>query len=619
MSHRSVGARLIALVCGSLQGVRRARGSGLSFAAMLVLVLRAMRQGPRAFVRKVMRYGSAADGGHGSRPTGRDYGLWLDSQPVTTRPAVSGGAVSVVMPVCNTPQRYLREVVDSVLAQNYPDWELCIHDDASDAPWMRPMLEDLERGDHRVRVSYGTRRAGIASATNAALKLAQGRWVAFVDHDDVLHPNALADCVAGLQASGAQIIYTDHDLLDDTGTRRSPYFKPDWNLDLFLSQMYLGHLVLMERSLVAKVGGLRSEMDGAQDYDLVLRCVAEGAAIAHVPKVLYQWRQHQGSTSSNAASKPYAHHAGRRAVQEFVDRRYPGARVEDSEYLFCYDVRYPLTRRRSPQASIVIPTRDRVDLLEVCMSTLRGRTTAVDYEVIIVDNGSKEPTTHAWFREVQQSDPRVRVLPADVPFNWSALNNMAASQAKGDVLVFLNNDTEVTQSDWLERLVEVAQRPDVGVCGPLLLYPDGTIQHAGVVVGMGGWADHVYKGLAPVHDQHLFTSPMLRRNVLAVTGACMVIEAKKFQAIGGFDESFIVCGSDVELCLRAHAAGLRNVYVPEARLIHHESKTRDPRAIPDEDFTRSAEAYHPFRTEGDPYYNPNLDPMSPIPELRSPQ
>lgn len=586
---------------------------------MLRMAWTALRAGPREFAVKLQGFASDANQQFQQQPAQArdDYASWTHSIEAEWIPtgAPGGGRISIVMPVCNTPEAFLREVYQSVCAQTYLDWELCIHDDASDVPWVRPLLNQWTSGSDRVRVSYGTQRSGIANATNAALRLASGRWVAFLDHDDLLHPHALAECAAKLQSSDAEVVYSDHDILDTQGRRCHPFFKPDWNLDLFLAQMYLGHLVVMERNLVERVGELRPEMDGAQDYDLLLRCVAKGARIGHVPKVLYHWRQHSGSTAASADAKPYAHTAGQRALQDYVDRIFPGARVDSGAHTFCYDVRYPLPDP-VPLASVIIPTRDRTDLLDVCVRTLVDITDYLRYEIIIVDNGSVEPESFAWFAKVQKEDPRIKVLRADIPFNWSALNNLAAAEAKGEVLVFLNNDTETIDADWLTRLCEVALRKDVGTCGPLLLYGDRTIQHAGVVVGMGGWADHVFKGVSPVHHQHLFASPMMRREVLAVTGACMAIESEKFQRIGGFDESFIVCGSDVEICLRAHQAGLRSIYVPEARMIHHESKSRDPRAIPAGDFERSAQAYGSYRTVGDPFYNPNLDPMSSVPALR---
>lgn len=616
-AHRQgLCVRLRALVLALLVSAREARRVGVSPMKILALGVRALRHGPRGFARRAILHADqsalAAVTTHCTAPRPFDYAEWARNQaPVAT--SVRGlGCISVIMPTCDTPADFLREAIGSVRAQHYTDWQLCICDDASVEPHVRGMLNDYAAQDSRIRLHFRADRGGIVAASNDAIALADGQWLTFLDHDDVLQPDALGAVVECLH-EGADVVYTDHDCLSEDGKRVSPFFKPDWSLDLFLAQMYLGHLVAFDRKWITAVDGLREGTDGAQDYDMVLRCVQKGARVEHVPRVLYHWRQHSGSTAANADSKPYAHGAGSRAIQHFLDLSASGAVVSDSPSTFCYDVRYPVDAQAT--ASIIIPTRDRIDLLETCLTSLRRHTRFKRYEIIVVDNGSVEQASLDWLAAEQESG-RLRVIRAEVPFNWSLLNNLAAAEATGDVLVFLNNDTEITDPDWLLRLMENALRRDVGVAGPLLLYADATIQHAGVVVGMGGWADHVFKGLPPVHAQQYFASPMLRRNVLAVTGACMAIATDKFRQLGGFDESFIVCGSDVELCLRAYHHGLVNVYVPESRMIHHESKTRDPRAIPEGDFVRSAEAYAPYRTEGDPYFNPNLDAMSCIPVPR---
>lgn len=531
----------------------------------------------------------------------------------TSREIVDAGVISIIMPVYNTPLVFLQEVLASVAAQTYAKWELCIADDASSDPEVALACKVFER-QHPGRVNFTQLPAqcGIVGASNAALALCTGDWVAYLDHDDTLTSDALAEMAAAI-APEIGVIYSDHDCQAETGEYIDPFFKPDWSPDLFLSQMYIGHLTMFRRSLLQALGGLRQGTDGSQDYDLALRCMASGARFAHVPKILYHWRRHAGSTSSNADSKPFAHEAGRRALQYHLDARTPGAWAEDGAATFCYDVRYPI--REHTKASIIIPTRDRVDLLETCVASLRAVTLSIPYEIIVVDNGSSDPETLDWL-EREALSPDFKIAREDSSFNWSKLNNIGARLASGSTLVFLNNDTEFTHSDWLRRIVENAQRPEIGVVGPLLQFPDTTIQHAGVVLGLGGWADHVFRGMPAIHHQRYYVSPTLRRNVLAVTGACMAIEMSKFEKLGRFDESFIVCGSDVELCLRSYHAGLSNLYLAEARLIHHESKTRDPRAIPEVDFERSAEKYHPFRTEGDPYFNPNLDYYNNIPTPR---
>ena len=606
-------SKLRNLISGIYWSVQRARGQGVPVEVVVSALGRAARKGPRHLIRAIMAYANGSNAQAAVVTPPDVYAEWLQAQPRAAAPA-DLGLISVVMPVCNTPETFLREAVASVEAQSYRNWELCIHDDASDQPHVARLLDEMCGRLPNLRVSHSAVRQGIAATTNAAVAMATGRWITFLDHDDLLEPDALAAVVACHDVTSAEVVYTDHDVLGEDGRLRHPYFKPDWNLDLFLSQMYLGHLVSFDAALVRRMGGLRSDCDGSQDYDLVLRCVVSGAKVAHVPKVLYHWRAHAGSTAANAGSKPYAHHAGRLALQNHVQLTHPDARVVDGSQLFCYDVRYPYADK-GPLASIIIPTRDGLDLLRTCVESLYAKTQYRDFEIIVVDNGSSQPETLEWLQGMSRRDS-FRVISADVPFNWSALNNLAVREAQGEVLVFLNNDTEIIDGEWLQRLAENALRPDVGVCGPLLLYGDRTIQHAGVVIGMGGWADHVFKGEAPVHNQNLFVSPVLQRQVLAVTGACMVVARETFKSLGGFDESFIVCGSDVELCLRARMRGLVTVYVARSVMIHHESKTRDPRAIPESDFVRSAQAYSPYREEGDPFFSPNLDYMASSPRLR---
>lgn len=604
--------RLRSVVNAAYWAARRAHGQGVSVGVLASAVLRAVRKGPRYFVRTILAY---ANGGSTAEPVSLvpdEYAKWLKAQPPVAVP-VCDKLISIIMPVCNTPEVFLREAVASVIAQTYPNWEICIHDDASDLPHVRRVLNEFAGKLPNLKLSRSASRQGIAATTNAALTMARGHWITFLDHDDLIEADALAAVVGCHLETGAQVVYTDHDVLGEDGRLRHPYFKPDWNHDLFLSQMYLGHLVSFEASLLQSLGGLRSDCDGSQDYDLVLRSVAAGARVAHVPRVLYHWRAHAGSTAANADSKPYAHDAGKRAILRHVDSMHPGARVDDGQHLFCYDVRYPYASA-APLVSIIIPTRDGLDLLRTCIESLYAITDYPAFEIIVVDNGSTDPETLAWLGEKSLRDD-LRVMRADVPFNWSALNNLAAREAHGEVLVFLNNDTEVLDREWLTRLAENALRPEVGICGPLLLFGDRTIQHAGVVIGMGGWADHVFRGEQPVHSQNLFVSPVLQRQVLAVTGACMVVARQTFEELGGFDESFIVCGSDVELCLRAYARGLSTVYVARSIMVHHESKTRDPRAIPETDFVRSAQAYSPYREEGDPFFSPNLDYMSSSPRM----
>jgi len=564
----------------------------------------------------------------GAAGTRSAYDLWLDreaDQLADIRASLgrrlqdlpAHPVVSVLMPVHDTPPEFLRASIESVRAQWYPHWELCICDDASTRADTRAVLEELERDGPRIRMVRRERSGHIACASNDALSLASGEFVLFLDHDDLLAPQAALRAVEHFAADpDLDFVYSDEDKLDARGRRCLPLFKPDWSESLEWSQNYVGHIMCARRSLIAELGGFVEGSEGSQDHDLVLRAARSGARIGHIPEVLYHWRMHAGSTASTANSKPYAHEAGRAAVARHLAERYPKEfdRVDDAAHTFVYTPRFRL--QPACKASIIIPTRDKVELLQPCIDSIRDLSRGLDYEIIVLDNGSSEPATHAYF-DAAQDDPRIRVVPATMPFNWSRLNNLGRRHARGELLVFLNNDTLVISPDWLQRLAEYAMLPDVGMVGPLLQYPDGTIQHAGVVVGMGGWADHVFKGTPFVHYPSPFVSAAVPRNVLALTGACQAISTNRFDQLGGFDEAFEICGSDVEICIRAHEQGLQNIYLPTVRLYHLESKTRSTH-VPEGDFRESAAKYAPYREQGDPYYNPNLDPMHVQPRPRFP-
>lgn len=522
---------------------------------------------------------------------------------------------SVIMPVYNVDIRWLEIAIESIEKQSYRNWELCIADDASTDAKIRDYL--LSKRSDKIKVLLLEENRGISEASNAAASLASGDYMVLMDNDDVISGNALEELFTCATVSHADILYSDNDVIDEEGSRLAVLHKPDWSPDLFLSQMYVGHLLSFRRSLFRRVGGFRTEFNGSQDYDLLLRMTAHTQAIQHIAKVLYSWRALDSSTSANPDSKPYAQIAGKLAVQDYLDNVYGQGvcRVDETDNLFVYDVRYPVSE--DIFASIIIPTKDHVKDLQSAISSIFEMTDFPSFEIIVLDNNSTEQETLRYFEEVQQKYTNVRVVTAHYQFNWSKLNNQGMHEAKGDVFVFLNNDVTVMRRDWLTRLVENAVRPDIGAVGGLLLYPDGTIQHAGVVIGMGGWADHVYKGMQPLHNGNPYISPMVSRNVSAVTGACMALSRATIEKIGEFDEEFIVCGSDVEICLRARKYGLRNLYDAQVRLKHYESKTRDANAIPEVDFRLSEAMYRPYLASGDPYYNRNLDYMSCTPRVIS--
>ncbi|MFN0061419.1 MAG: glycosyltransferase [Myxococcaceae bacterium] len=543
------------------------------------------------------------------RPAG-EYDAWIRDREAPeirrtladAQSLASAAKVSLVVPVCDTPETQLRECLDALFSQKPAPIEVCVADDASTAPHVARVLAAYAKANSRLRCVRLPTRSGIAKATQAALHLATGDFVGFVDHDDTLAPHALASVVLAVAARpDADVLYSDEDRLDSEGRRVRPFFKPDWSPDLLCSLNYVCHFLVVRRALLSAVGGMRDGFDGAQDYDLMLRLSERTQRIVHIPKVLYHWREAEGSTAQNVRNKPLATEAGKRALAEHLVRAgVVGAEVSDPVPTN-YRIRYPLVG--NPRVSIIVPFRDKPELLETLTRALLTQTQGPAFELLLVSNQSQDPRTHALLAAL--TDVRIRQLQWDKPFNYSAINNFAAQHAQGDVLCFLNNDVEITDPGWLKELVSWAQRPEIGIVGPKLMFPDGTLQHAGVVVGLNGFAGHPFVGMA----EDAFTamgSPNWARNVSAVTGACLVMRREVFTGVGGFDERFVVCGSDVDLCLRVRAAGLRVAYTPHARLIHDESSTRRADRVPEGDFSHSVSAYGRYLEQGDPYYNPNL-------------
>ncbi|MCU0704023.1 MAG: glycosyltransferase family 2 protein [Fimbriiglobus sp.] len=514
---------------------------------------------------------------------------------------------SVVVPVFNPPAAYVEAMLASVAAQTYPHWELCLAD-ASTASHVRPLLEKFAAAEPRVKVQFLDNNLGIAGNSNAAAALATGEFICLLDHDDTLAPFALHELADAVQLDPAiDFLYSDEDKLDPTGLRVDPYFKPDWSPETLRSRNYICHLTCLRRELFHEVGGFRAGFEGSQDYDLVLRATERAKRITHIPQVLYHWRIHPQSTAGDQTSKMYAYESGRKAVAEHLTRSGVDATVHDGPVLGTYHVVYHL--RTQPLVSVVIPNKDHPDVLARCVDSL-AKASYANYELLIVENGSTDPQTHALYAELKKQ-PHVRVLEWAKPFNYAAVNNFAAAEAKGDLLLFLNNDIEAINPDWLEELVKIAVQPGVGAVGAKLLYADDTIQHAGIVVGMGGVAGHAhlnYPRTAPGHGQRL----LFTQNVAAVTGACLLMPRAVFRQIGGFDEGFVLAFNDVDICLKVLQAGYRVVWTPDALLYHLESKTRGYEDTPEKQarFKRECDLFHSkwgdFLKAGDPYYSPHF-------------
>ena len=521
--------------------------------------------------------------------------------------------LSVVMPVYNTAPAILKKAIASVVGQLYPDWELCIADDGSDQPHIREILEEFQTADTRILCRFCDVRGNISAASNAALELATGEFVVFMDHDDELTEHALYRVAEEINRKPeTQIIYSDQDRLDKQGQRLDPYFKTDWNPDLMLSHNLICHLSAFRRQLVQDVGGLRIGFEGGQDYDLALRCIEQTAEeqILHIPAVLYHWRQVPNSVSTGSATTAKSHEAGAQAIREHLERQQVAASVEivtetGSPH---YRVRYALPD--PPLVTVIIPTRDRLDLLHRCTDGLLNDTNYPNLEIMIVDNESSEPATLDYFTSLRQHES-VRIVEYKGTFNYSSINNFAVRQANGEVICLLNNDTEIIHADWLHEMVSHAVRREVGAVGAKLLYPDDTIQHAGVLIGHGGGVGHTFTGTpveAPVH----FGRMDIIQNVSCVTAACLVLRKSVFEEMDGLDENkFAVAYNDVDLCLKIVSAGYRIVWTPYARLYHHESASRG-KATTAHDRERDSREQDAFqqrwakRISSDPNLNPNI-------------
>jgi|GEM_PF-1637774 len=520
--------------------------------------------------------------------------------------------ISVLMPVYNVPEQFLRKAIESVCAQIYPNWELCIADDASTAPHIRPLLEEFARRDRRIKLVFREHNGHISAASNSALEIATGEYTGFLDHDDELAPHALF-CVAHEIATHptAEAIYSDEDKIDEIGQRFAPHFKPDWNPDLLTSQNYFCHLTVYKTSTLRAVGGLRLGFEGSQDWDLALRITEriKSEQIIHIPRVLYHWRAIEGSTAADLSAKQYTNNAARKALEEHFTR------IRQSVELNMTVGGHWRVRRKqsrpSPLVTLIIPTRDHRELLINCIESIFNQTNYRDFEVLVADNESADPKLKAYYKKTAKRK-RFSILPCPGPFNFSAINNRAVEHARGEIIGLLNNDLETMNPDWLDEMVSQATRPEIGVVGAKLFYPDMTIQHAGVITGVGGVAGHAFKYRrssdpgTPQNRLHLV------HNVTAVTAACAVLRKSVFVEAGGFDEENLkVAFNDVDFCLRVQDLGYRNLYTPFAEFIHHESASRGAEDSPDKIARFQTEIAFMKKRWGnrlinDPAYNLNL-------------
>lgn len=517
--------------------------------------------------------------------------------------------VSIITPVFNTHPKWLRLCIESVLNQTYDNWELCIADGGSTRPDTRTILEQYRTRDNRVKVTFLAENTGIAGNSNAALAIASGEFVGFLDHDDELAPFAVYEVVRFLdETPGLDFIYSDEDKITVKGKRVDPHFKPDWSPDTLYSCNYITHFSVIRKGVIDKLGGFRHGYDGSQDYDLFLRVAEVTANIAHVPRVLYHWRKIPQSAASSSHVKSYAFIAAKKSIHDSLNRRKIAAEVLDGPSPGYYRVKYKVID--DPKVSIIIPVENKLKVLYRCVQSIVSKTSYQNYEILVVDDESKASGTSRYYEEIE-SNPSVKIIKYGGPFNYSKIRNYVVSRADSEYMVFLDEATQVISGEWLTAMLEHVQRREVGVAGALLYHKRNTIQHAGIILGIGGLAGHSHRCCSR-NNPGYFNRVRIIQNVSAVSGACTMTKKSVFEKVGGFDEKVPFAFSDVDLCLRIRREGYLIVYTPYAELYHHGSLNRMRRDAPEQGARFAEEADYFCRkwkdvlAKGDPYYNPNL-------------
>lgn len=547
------------------------------------------------------------------------YGPWYE-QYIPTREELEkqrkkkwnyGPKISIIVPAYKTPEAFLRQMMDSLLAQTYANWELCIANASPEDASMEYVLKEYAKKDSRILWKKLEENKGIAENTNEAFAMATGEFAGLLDHDDLLAPNALYEVAKALETEpDIDVLYTDEDKVrgDEVLEHFQPHLKPDFNIDLLRSNNYICHFFVVRKSLLEKTGGFRREYDGAQDYDFIFRCTQAAGKIHHIPEILYHWRTHQSSTADNPESKLYAFEAGKRAIEENLRQNGLIGEVSHTKDYGFYRVKYPV--QGEPLVSIIIPNKDAKEDLEKCIQSILEKSSYTNYEILIVENNSTGEEIFSYYKELSENS-RIRLLRWKREFNYSAINNYGAKKAKGDYLLFLNNDTEVISPDWIEEMLGFCQRPDTGIVGARLYFGNNTVQHAGTVIGIGGIAGHMFTDMPRERSGYMHKAAIIQ-DLSAVTAACMMVKRQVFDEVQGFEEQLSVAFNDVDFCLRVREKQYLVVYDPYVELYHYESKSRGA-----ED---SKEKVHRFQSEiefmrcrwetllkkGDPYYNKNL-------------
>lgn len=517
---------------------------------------------------------------------------------------------SIIVPLYNTPEKYLKEMIESVQAQTYGNWELCMADGSDkEHKNVEKICSLYARKDKRIKYKKLDKNEGISENTNQCISMASGEYIALFDHDDLLHPSALYENMCVIDKENADFIYSDENTFSKSpADAYCPHYKPDFSPDTLRSYNYICHFSVFKRSLLEEVGNFRKEFDGSQDYDMILRLTEKANKIVHIPKIIYYWRAHPQSVASNISAKTYCLDAAKNALTEHLDRVGLKGQVMDASIPSVYKINYEI--KNNPKISILIPNKDYIEDLSKCVNSILNKSTYTNYEIIIIENNSELESTFVYYKAIE-NDEKVKVVYWDRDFNYSAINNFGAGFASGEYILLLNNDVEVINPDWLQQMLMFAQRKDVGAVGAKLYYPDDTIQHAGIIMGIGGVAGHSHKGFP--RDAYGYSSRLqLAQNLSAVTAACMLIRREVFDEVNGLDEGFKVAFNDVDLCMKVRAAGYLIVFTPYAELYHYESKSRGYENTPEKvarfnnEIQRFYSKWSRELEEGDPYYNPNL-------------
>lgn len=518
---------------------------------------------------------------------------------------------SVLVPLYNTPESFLKAMIESVQAQTYKNWELCLADGSdSEHSFVGEICKKYADGDRRIKYEKLERNLGISENTNACIRMATGEYIALFDHDDLLHPSALYEVMRAICEHGADFIYTDENTFsEEPRDAYNPHFKPDFSSDTLRSYNYICHLSAFSRELLDSVGYFRSEYDGSQDYDLILRLTEKAKKVFHIRKILYYWRAHKNSVAQDVGAKPYTVTAAKKALAAHLERCGLKGEVLDSSVPTTYHIKYEIDG--NPLISVIIPNKNHTDDLDICLKSLYEKSSYKNFEVIIVENNSTEKETFEYYEAIAQKHGNVKIVKWEGNFNYSAINNFGVNYAKGEFILLLNNDVEIINGSCLEEMLMFAQRKDVGAVGAKLYYSDDTVQHAGVILGLGGTAGHAHKHFGRSHPGYMARAS-IAQNLSACTAACLMMRRDVFDEVGGLDESFEVAFNDVDLCMKIRKKGYLVVFTPYAELYHYESKSRGNDSTPEKlerfrgEIDRFKEKWQKQLDDGDPYYNPNL-------------